>query len=122
MGTWPDRRRQWLVVEPLPGYAPELNPVEALWAHLKEMELVNRAGETLEDVIATAEHRVQRIRRRTTGLLIPSSLRPEPMGSSDRVAGRGEALLFRPREADLAHVAPAPARASGDRAPGSGAT
>jgi transposase len=28
MGAWLGRQRPWLVVEPLPGYAPELNPVE----------------------------------------------------------------------------------------------
>jgi DDE superfamily endonuclease len=28
-------QRGWLVVERLPGYAPELNPVEGLWANLK---------------------------------------------------------------------------------------
>jgi DDE superfamily endonuclease len=35
MAAWLRRQRSWLVVEPLPGYAPELNPVEALWATLK---------------------------------------------------------------------------------------
>jgi hypothetical protein len=28
-------QRHWLVVERLPGYAPELNPTEALWGNLK---------------------------------------------------------------------------------------
>ena len=28
-------------VEPLPSYAPDLNPVEWLWRHLKEVELRN---------------------------------------------------------------------------------
>jgi hypothetical protein len=50
------------VVEPLPGYAPELNPVEALWSNLKGVELVNLAGETPHDIIAAAERGVQRIR------------------------------------------------------------
>ena len=50
MGAWLRRQRHWLVVEPLPGYAPDLNPVEAL------------AGETLHDLIAAAERGVQRIR------------------------------------------------------------
>ncbi|MFD7998659.1 transposase [Streptomyces mirabilis] len=27
--------RDWLTVVLLPGYAPELNPVEGLWAHIK---------------------------------------------------------------------------------------
>lgn len=29
--------REWLSVVHLPKYAPELNPVETLWAHLKEV-------------------------------------------------------------------------------------
>jgi len=30
MGAWLNRQRSWLVVERLPAYAPELNPVEGL--------------------------------------------------------------------------------------------
>jgi hypothetical protein len=62
MGAWLRRQRSWLVVEPLPGYAPELNPVEALWSNLKGVELVNLAGDTLDDVITAAERGIQRIR------------------------------------------------------------
>jgi hypothetical protein len=62
MGAWLGRQRSWLVVEPLPGYAPDLNPVEALWSSLKGMELANLAGDTLNDVIAAAERGIQRIR------------------------------------------------------------
>ncbi len=62
MRAWLRRQRHWLVVEPLPGYAPELNPVEALWSSLKGAELANLAGETLDEVIAAAERGVQRIR------------------------------------------------------------
>jgi hypothetical protein len=50
------------VVEPLPGYAPELNAVEALWSNLKGVELANLAGDTLGEVIAAAERGIQRIR------------------------------------------------------------
>jgi transposase len=28
-------QRDWLVVERMPAYAPDLNPVEALWSNLK---------------------------------------------------------------------------------------
>ena len=56
------RQRSWLVVEPLPGYAPELNPVQGLWASLKGVELANLAGNTLQEVTAAAEGGVQRIR------------------------------------------------------------
>ena len=62
MHTWLRRQRSWLVVEPLPAYAPELNPVEPLWSSLKGVELANLAGEGLDDVVAAAERGVQRIR------------------------------------------------------------
>ena len=62
MRAWLHRQRHWLVVEPLPGYAPDLNPVEALWSSLKGVELANRAGDTLNDVITAAERGIQRIR------------------------------------------------------------
>jgi putative transposase len=62
MAAWLRRQRSWLVVEPLPGYAPDLNPVEALWSNLKGVELVNLAGNTLGEVVAAAERGIQRIR------------------------------------------------------------
>jgi hypothetical protein len=61
MRTWLRHQRSWLVVEPLPGHAPELNPVEALWSSLKGVELANLAGDTLNDVITAAERGIQRI-------------------------------------------------------------
>jgi transposase len=62
MAAWLRRQRSWLVVEPLPAYAPELNPVEALWASLKGVELANLAADSLEDVVAAAERGIHRIR------------------------------------------------------------
>ena len=62
MAAWLGRQRHWLVVERLPGYAPDLNPVEALWSNLKGVELANLAGDTLNDVITAAERGIQRIR------------------------------------------------------------
>jgi hypothetical protein len=35
MGAWLNTQRSWLVVERLPAYAPELNPVEGLWSSFK---------------------------------------------------------------------------------------
>jgi transposase len=63
MGAWLRGQRSWLVVEPLPGYAPELNPVEGLWANLKGVELANLAADTLAEVTAAAERGIHRIRR-----------------------------------------------------------
>jgi uncharacterized protein YxjI len=38
MRAWLDSQRDWLTVERLPAYAPELNPVAYLWANLKALE------------------------------------------------------------------------------------
>jgi transposase len=62
MASWLAPPAVVLVTERLPGYAPELNPVEALWASLKGVELANLAADTLQEVIAAAERGVQRIR------------------------------------------------------------
>lgn len=62
MHAWLRRQRFWLVMEPLPAYAPELNPVEPLWSSLKGVELANLAGEGLHDVVTAAERGIQLIR------------------------------------------------------------
>ena len=56
-----DTQRDWLTVERLPAYAPELNPVEFLWANLKGAELVNFAGDTVAEVADQAQHGIQRV-------------------------------------------------------------
>ena len=58
-------QRGWLVVERLPGYAPELNPTEALWGNLKGKggELAYLAGDTLQEVIGAAQRGIDRVRR-----------------------------------------------------------
>jgi len=57
-------QRSWLTVERLPAYAPELNPVEALWGNLKGQELANRPCDTLDEVVEATRAGVVRIRRR----------------------------------------------------------
>jgi hypothetical protein len=54
-------QRDWLTVERLPAYAPELNPVEGLWANLKGGELANFAGDSLAEVADQAQHGVRRV-------------------------------------------------------------
>ena len=55
----------WLaVVERLPGYAPELNPVEGVWANLKGQEFANYAADTLDDLTQQARRGITRVRRR----------------------------------------------------------
>jgi transposase len=41
---------RWARVEPLPPYAPDLNPVEWLWTHLKDVEMRNLACLDLEQL------------------------------------------------------------------------
>jgi hypothetical protein len=63
MRAWLNTQRSWLVVERLPAYAPELNPVEGLWSNLKAVELANLTGPTLAEVINQAHRGVKRVRR-----------------------------------------------------------
>jgi transposase len=75
-------QRRWLTVIALPGYAPDLNPVENLWSALKNRDLANRAFDNLTDLWQAATTGINRIRRRrpllwsflaTTGLTHPST-------------------------------------------------
>lgn len=52
------------MVERLPGYAPELNPVEGVWANLKGQEFANYAADTLDDLTQQARQGITRVRRR----------------------------------------------------------
>jgi hypothetical protein len=63
MRAWLNHQRAWLVVEWLPAYAPELNPVEGLWSSLKAVELANFVAPTLAEVIDQAHKGAERVRR-----------------------------------------------------------
>lgn len=56
--------RPWLTVFCLPAYAPELNPVEAVWAHMKK-SLANLAMRTVDQLIAAVKNRLKRMQYRT---------------------------------------------------------
>ena len=62
MRRWLNTQRSWLVVEQLPAYAPDLNPVEGLWSCLKAVELANLTGPTLAEVIQQANLGIERVR------------------------------------------------------------
>ena len=55
-----------LELERLPAYAPELNPVEYLWGHLKHHELPNFCPKNLGELSHQAIHALRRLRRRPT--------------------------------------------------------
>jgi transposase len=61
MRDWVATQHHWLTVERLPAYAPELNPVEGLWANLKAVELANFAGDKVFEVADTAERGIHRV-------------------------------------------------------------
>jgi transposase len=50
-------RHRWLQIEYLPAYAPELNPVEAMWNHTKYSDLANfipdDAGHLSKSIVAS---------------------------------------------------------------------
>ena len=51
-------------LEPLPPYAPDLNPVEWLWKHLKKVELRNRTCLDLEQLHMEVHLALGRVRQR----------------------------------------------------------
>lgn len=61
MSDWIASQRDWLSVEQLPGYAPELNPIERVWGNLKSQELANLCSDTIDDVANIAEDGLDRI-------------------------------------------------------------
>jgi transposase len=66
MRRWLNTQRSWLVVERLPAYAPELNPVEGRWSCLKTVELANLTSPSLAEVIQQAHLGIDRVRRTRT--------------------------------------------------------
>ena len=76
--TIADHRHQFLVreyvesqegaihLEYLPPYAPELNPVEYLWAHWKHHELANFCPKDFAELTVHARAKLRRTQRRKT--------------------------------------------------------
>jgi hypothetical protein len=61
MREWVASQCDWLSIERLPGYAPELNPIECVWGNLKSTELANLCSTTIGEVADMAEHGLDRI-------------------------------------------------------------
>ncbi len=61
MTTWLATQRRWLRVEPLPGYAHDLNPMEMVWGNVKAVELANLCPETLDEAQAAALIGLERV-------------------------------------------------------------
>ena len=62
MTEYLQRQTAWLTVERLPGYAPELNPVEYLWGNVKGQELANLCAHHLGHAAAALSNGMTRVR------------------------------------------------------------
>ena len=66
MATYLARQRAWLTVEPLPAYAPELNPIEQVWGNVKTRELANVCAPDLAALRPPLRAGFARVRRHRT--------------------------------------------------------
>jgi len=66
MRAFLEGQRDWLSVERLPGYAPDLNPVEPLWGNVKGRELANRCAENLAEARRALRRGMSRVRSHPT--------------------------------------------------------
>lgn len=55
---------KWLWLEKLPAYAPDLNPDEGIWNHLKRVELANNCSHCLKELNLKLHDAVRRLRRK----------------------------------------------------------
>ena len=63
--AWLEDQDGALAVARLPAYAPELNPVEAIWAYLKKHEIANLCLNTIGEVGQFARNRLKSMQRRS---------------------------------------------------------
>jgi putative transposase len=78
------QRQDWLTIIQLPSYAPELNPVELLWAHAKE-KIANRAFRSIDELHRSAKSALRYIQRHPellTAFLAGTGLELAPPASS----------------------------------------
>jgi transposase len=61
MMEWVANQRDWLSIERLPGYAPDLNPTEQVWGSVKSKELANLCVDTIGEVAEAAEDGLDRV-------------------------------------------------------------
>ncbi|MZE52435.1 hypothetical protein GTY86_14255 [Streptomyces sp. SID5770] len=70
------QQQDWLTIIQMPSYAPELNPVELLWAHAKK-KIANRAFRSIDELHRATKNALRYIQRHPrTPHRIPSQNRP----------------------------------------------
>ncbi len=60
------RQHDWLRVERLPGYAPDLNPIETMWGNIKGQELANRCAQDLAELDKAVRGGMGRVQKSRT--------------------------------------------------------
>jgi transposase len=72
--------RSWLVTYQLPAYAPEFNPVEGVWSHLKKTlaNLAVRTADQLGAIVKTRLKRMQYRPRLIAGFVAKTGLNCQP--------------------------------------------
>jgi transposase len=63
-----DTQKHWLTVARFPAYAPELNPLEALWSTLKGKDVANYSPDSMAELDGHLRRSIRRVRRRDVGL------------------------------------------------------
>jgi hypothetical protein len=61
MKAFLDEQKDWLQTELLPGYSPDLNPVEGLWNNIKSQELANLPADNLGEVAQAVKQGFERV-------------------------------------------------------------
>jgi len=66
MTAYLEKQQRWLSVVRLPAYAPDLNPVESIWANITGQELANRCTDDLGGMVAGVRKGFTRIQSQRT--------------------------------------------------------
>ena len=75
--NYTDTQKKWLKIERLPGYAPELNPIEYLWSAMKTKDLSGlpvRGLPKLKSAIRRSRYRINSNQQLLRGFLEASKL------------------------------------------------
>lgn len=54
-------QRGWLSIDWLPGYAPDLNPIEGVWNNIKGRELANFCADQIEEATCAFRNGLRRV-------------------------------------------------------------
>ena len=55
------KQRDWLQIEWLPGYAPDLNPAEGIWNNIKGRELANYCADQIQEAATAFRRGLKRV-------------------------------------------------------------